>query len=171
MSRYTPLALLIAGALVVGVAAGCGKDEKKSDSRSAAKTSTMDASGQTLWDRLGGEQAVTAVVHEFVTTGAADPKVNFTRKGTPREWEASPANVKKLERRLVEFISQNTGGPIKYQGRDMVSSHTGMNISDAEFDALAGHLVKALDKFKVKPADRDELVKIVASTRPQIVRK
>ena len=166
MSRFTPLALLLAGVLAVGV--GCNKD-KKSDSASAAKTGDM--SGKTLWDRLGGEPAVTAVVDEFVNTAATDPKVNFTRKGTAREWEASEANVKKLKRRLVEFISQNTGGPLKYQGRDMVSSHTGMNITNAEFDALAGHLVKALDKFKVPQKEKDELVKIVSSTRPQIVGK
>ena len=168
MSRFTPLALLLAGAMVVGV--GCAKDDK-SKSSSAPKMSTKDASGKTLWERLGGEPAVSAVVHEFVTTAATDPKVNFVRKGTPREWEASPANVKRLERRLVEFISDNTGGPIKYQGRDMVSSHTGMNITNSEFDALAGHLVKALDKFKVAQKEKDELVGIIASTRPQIVGK
>ena len=169
MSRFTPLGLLLAGVLAVGV--GCGKDDK-SDSPSV-KQSTMkgDMSGETLWDRLGGEPAVTAVVDEFVKTAAADPKVNFVRKGTPREWEATEANVKRLRRRLVEFVSQNTGGPLKYQGRDMVSSHSGMNITNAEFDALAGHLVRALEKFNVPQQEKDELVKIVASTRPQIVGK
>jgi hemoglobin len=170
MSRFTPLALFLASVLMVAVGVGCGKDNK-SDSKSP-KTSPMNAtSGSTLWDRLGGEPAVTAVVDEFVNTAATDPKVNFVRKGTPREWEASPANVKRLKRRLVEFISANTGGPLKYQGRDMVSSHTGMNITNSEFDALAGHLVRALDKFKVEQQEKDELVKIVASTRPQIVGK
>ena len=168
MSRFTPLALLLAGLLAVGV--GCNKDDK-SDSASMKSTKSGDMSGKTLWDRLGGEPAVTAVVEEFVNTAAPDPKVNFTRKGTPREWEASEANVKKLKRRLVEFISTNTGGPLKYQGRDMVSSHTGMNITNSEFDALAGHLVKALDKFKVPQQEKDELVKIVSSTRPQMVGK
>jgi hemoglobin len=171
MSRFTPLALLMAGALVLGAGVGCGKDEDKRDKRMDAKMSTKDASGRTLWERLGGKPAVEAVVDEFVNTAAGDPKVNFVRKGTPREWEASEANVKKLKRRLVEFISENTGGPLKYQGRDMVSSHANMNISNAEFDALAGHLVKALDKFKVEQKEKDELMKIIDSTRPQIVGK
>src|SRR5688572_27664030 len=111
MSRFTPFALLLAGVLAIGV--GCNKD-KKDDS--APKMPTGDMSGKTLWDRLGGEPAVTAVVHEFVQTAATDPKVNFVRKGTPREWDPTEANVKRLERRLVEFISANTGGPLKYQG-------------------------------------------------------
>ncbi len=53
----------------------------------------------------------------------------------------------------------------------MVSSHTGMNITNAEFDALASHLVRALDKFNVPQQEKDELVKIVASTRSQMVGK
>ena len=168
MSRFTPLALLLAGALFVGT--GC-KDKKDDHTSKGSKMGSKMPAGKTLWDRLGGEPAVTAVVEEFVNTAAPDPKVNFTRKGTAREWEASEANVKKLKRRLVEFISQNSGGPLKYQGRDMVSSHSGMNISNAEFDALAGHLVKALDKFKVPQKEKDELISIVASTKGQMVGK
>ena len=168
MSRFTPLALLLAGVLAVGV--GCNKD-KKDDAASMKPANRGDMSGKTLWDRLGGEPAVSAVVDEFVKTAAADPKVNFTRQGTPRQWDPSEANVKRLKRRLVEFISQNTGGPLKYQGRDMVSAHTGMNITNSEFDALAGHLVRALDKFNVGQQEKDELVQIVSSTRPQMVGK
>src|SRR5262245_38978531 len=60
---------------------------------------------RTLYDRLGGEKAVTAVVDDFVARAAKNPKVNFTRKGTDAEWEASQENVARLKKHLVQFVS------------------------------------------------------------------
>lgn len=170
MNRFTPFALLLAGALVVGV--GCHMDDKDSMDHNK-KTDTMSSKnmGKSLWDRLGGEPAVTAVVDDFVGRAASDPKVNFTRKGHPAEWNASPANVAKLKKGLVTFISENTGGPLKYKGKDMVAVHTGMEISDAEFNALAADLGASLDKFKVPAKEKNELIAVVASTRGSIVNK
>src|SRR5688572_16035996 len=168
MSRFNPFALLIAGALVLGVAPGCEMFDKDKDQ----KSEKADAkSGKKLWYRLGGEKAVTAVVDDFVGRAAPDPKVNFFRKGTPVEWKPTDAEVARFKRLLVEFISENTGGPLKYTGRPMATSHRGMKINNAEFDALAGHLSATLDKFKVQKTDKDELLKIVGSTRGEIVGK
>jgi hemoglobin len=119
-----------------------------------------------LWDRLGGEAAVKAVVHDFVLAAAPDPKVNFFRDG---KYKLDDAGVVKLEKLLVEMISSATGGPLKYTGRSMKESHAGMKITEAEFGALAGHLIATLKKFKVPQAELDELVAIVASTKGDIV--
>jgi hemoglobin len=121
-----------------------------------------------LWDRLGGEKAVRAVVEDFVASAAPDPKVNFFRDG---KYKLDAKGVEKLKQQLVELVSMVTGGPLKYTGRSMKESHKGMGITDAEFDALAGHLVATLKKFNVPQAEMDELVKIVASTRGDIVEK
>ncbi len=123
---------------------------------------------KSLWDRLGGEKAVRAVVHDFVLAAAEDKKVNFFRDG---KYKLDGKGVEKLEQLLVELVSAVSGGPFKYTGRDMKTSHKGMGITDAEFDALAGHLVATLKKFKVPQAEMDELVKIVAGTRGDIVEK
>jgi hemoglobin len=119
-----------------------------------------------LWDRLGGEKAVRAVVHDFVGVAAADRKVDFFAVGSSN-W--MPKGVEHLEQLLVELISATSGGPLKYTGKDMKTSHAGMKITDAEFDALAGDLIATLKKFKVPQAEIDELVKIVGSTRKDIV--
>ena len=79
-----------------------------------------------LWDRLGGEAAVKAVVHDFVVLAAADPKVDFFRGG---KYTLDAEGVANLERRLVELISAVSGGPLKYEGRDMKSVHEGMGIT------------------------------------------
>jgi hemoglobin len=129
------------------------------------------ATKKPLYERLGGQKAITAVVDDFVARAAGNPKVNFTRKGTDVEWKPSEENVKVLKRHLVQLVSKVTGGPQKYEGRDMKTAHRGMTISDEEFDALAGDLIATLDKFKVPKQEQDELVKIVASTRKDIVER
>lgn len=119
-----------------------------------------------LWDRLGGEDAVKAVVHDFVAKAAGDEKVNFTRDG---KYKLDDAGIANLERLLVEQISAGTGGPIKYSGRGMKELHKGMKITDEEFDALAADLVEVLKDYKVPQKEIDELVGIVASTKKDIV--
>jgi hemoglobin len=122
-----------------------------------------------LYERLGGETAVRAVVDDFVARAAADPAVNFTREGRPTPWQPTPQNLARLKQRLVEFIATTAGGPMQYGGRDMVTAHRGMGITNAEFDALAGHLRAALDANDVPRRERDELLQAVSSTRGAIV--
>ncbi|QEL15378.1 group I truncated hemoglobin [Limnoglobus roseus] len=131
-----------------------------------AKAMAKAADAKPLWDRLGGEKAVAAVVHDFVIAAAPDPKVNFFRDG---KYKLDDAGVKKLETMLVEMISSATGGPLKYNGRNMKDTHKGMKITEEEFNALAGHLVATLKKYNVPQAEMDELVGIVASTKGDIV--
>jgi hemoglobin len=126
---------------------------------------------KSLYDRLGGEKAITAVVNDFVGRAATDERVNFFRKGTDREWKPSEKEVAMLKTHLVNLIGMLTGGPQKYSGRDMKTSHAGMKITDAEFDALAGDLKTSLAHFKVPAKEQDELLAIVGSTRGDIVER
>ena len=158
------LAIVLLGA---GLLAGCA-GQGTMDRPSAMK----DQDGaRSLYERLGGEAALKAVVDDFVGRAAANPKVNFTRKGTAHEWTASGENVARLKAHLVQFISMATGGPHKYEGRAMKPVHAGMGITEAEFGALAGDLIASLDKFKVPQKEKDELIAIVASTKKDIVEK
>jgi hemoglobin len=123
-------------------------------------------STKSLWARLGGEPAVKAVVHDFVVKAASDPKVDFTRDG---KFPIDAAGVAHLEELLVQLISATTGGPLKYTGRDMKSSHAGMAITEDQFTALAVDLIDVLKSYKVPQKEIDELVAIVASTKKDIV--
>jgi hemoglobin len=124
---------------------------------------------RSLFDRLGGAPAVTKVVDDFVAVAAADPKVNFARKGQPEPWDAKPEQVALLKKRLVEFVSAATGGDAHYNGQDMVTAHRGMNVTDAEFDALASDLKAALEKNSVPVREQAELLAVVNRTRSAIV--
>src|SRR5207244_3864765 len=91
----------------------------------------------TLWERLGGEDNVKKVIDDVVAAAAKDPKVDFFRSN---KFTLDEQGVGKLKKRLVEFVSTATGGPLKYEGKSMKEVHKGMAITDAEFNALAGHL-------------------------------
>jgi hemoglobin len=121
---------------------------------------------QPLWARLGGEITVKAVVHDFVALAARDPQVDFSRGGMH---SLDSEMTDKIETLLVEFISAASGGPLRYQGRDMKTVHRGMAITDAQFDAMAGDLGVALRKYEVPKKETGELLAILASTRKDIV--
>jgi hemoglobin len=131
----------------------------------------VPGASKSLYERLGGEPAIKAVVDDLVARLAADPKVNVTRKGTNKEWSPTPENVAKLKKNFVDYIGQVTGGPQKYTGKSMKEVHAGMQISLAEFEAAAADLKATLDKFHVPAAEQAELFKIVGSTAPDIVEK
>jgi hemoglobin len=122
-----------------------------------------------LYERLGGEAGIAAVVDTLVALAAADSALNFTRQGTANEWQATPENVALFKTRMVQFIGQATGGPQVYEGRDMGTAHEGMEITDAEFDRLGGHLSAALSAHDVPEEEKQELFTIVESTRDAVV--
>ncbi len=119
---------------------------------------------KSLFERLGGQPAITAVVDSFVNTTAVNPKVNFFRDG-----KYKGLDVVHLKKQVTSFIVQVTGGPSEYKGRDMKTAHVGMKITADEFTAIAGDLAATLDKFKVPKAEKDELMAIAASTQKDIV--
>ncbi|MFO0952662.1 MAG: group 1 truncated hemoglobin [Isosphaeraceae bacterium] len=123
---------------------------------------------KSLWTRLGGEPAVKAVVHDFVGLAATDPKVDFLRGG---KYQIDAAGVANLEKLLVEMVSEVSGGPLKYSGRDMKTVHAGMAITKEQFGAIAADLIAVLKKYKVPQKEIDELVGIIATTQKDIVEK
>lgn len=136
----------------------------------ATAPTTSVVAEKTLYERLGGEAAIRAVVDDFVPRTAANPAVNFTRQGQPRTWEATPENIETLKKHLVQFVSIATGAKdVAYGGRDMVAAHTGLKITDAEFDALAADLAASCDKLGVPAKEKQELLAIAGSTRGSIV--
>ena len=162
---------LVIGAGLAGLAGGCAKQNSEATCASTCHATGGAMAMPSLYDRLGGKPAITAVVEDFVGRAAGNPKVNFTRKGTGAEWAATPENVAHLKAMLVEFVAMASGGPVKYTGQDMKGAHAGMKISNAEFDALAMDLKASLDKFKVPEREQKELLGAVEGTRKDIVER
>src|SRR2546427_6396927 len=117
----------------------------------------------TLYQRLGGREAIKLVVDDFVANMAADPRVSGRFKGL------DAARVAKLQTNLADQICDTTGGPCAYLGRDMKTVHTGMGITEAEWSATVEDLVKSLTKFKVPPKEQQELLAILGPMKKDIV--
>ena len=116
--------------------------------------------GQSLFERLGGKRAITAVIDDFVARCASDARINgkFARTDIPR-----------LKASLVDQVCEATGGPCTYRGRDMRTTHDGMQVTAGEFDALVADLVATLDGFHVPDAEKNELLGALAPMRSDIV--
>ena len=121
---------------------------------------TTAGADKPLFDRLGGLDAIKAVVGEFLTNVAADDKIKA---------RFANANLEGLRAKLVDQICQATGGPCNYTGLDMKSAHAGMKVTEDEFNALVGDLVKALDKFKVPEKEKGELLGALGAMKPDII--
>jgi len=115
---------------------------------------------QSLFDRLGGKDAIVAVVDDFVARCAGDDRINakFGRTDIPR-----------LKKMLVDQVCEAAGGPCTYTGRDMKETHTGMGVTKGEFDSLVEDLVATLDGFNVPKAEHEELLGLLGPMQGDIV--
>jgi hemoglobin len=113
-----------------------------------------------LYERLGGLDAITAVVDSFVARCAGDDRINrkFERTDIPR-----------LKEMLLDQVCEAAGGPCTYTGRDMRETHDGMEVTAGEFDALVKDLLATLDELDVPKADQDELLGLLGPMRGDIV--
>jgi hemoglobin len=135
---------------------------------------------RSLFDRLGGQDGIAAIVDDFVNRAIADPRVNWERKGVTYgglgigrnksvEWKADAPAVAQLKKHIVQFVALSTGGPAFYDGLEMKAAHANKHVTNAEFDATVGDLKATLDKLQVPAKEQKELLSIVESTRPQVV--
>jgi hemoglobin len=113
-----------------------------------------------LYERLGGVDAITAVARAFDDRAGKDDRINqkFAR-----------TNLERLTKEFVEQLCQDSGGPCSYTGLSMKESHTNMGVTNGEFDAFMEDLVAVLDDFKVGKAEQDELLNLLRPMREDIV--
>ncbi|PIQ26964.1 hypothetical protein COW36_16960 [bacterium (Candidatus Blackallbacteria) CG17_big_fil_post_rev_8_21_14_2_50_48_46] len=113
-----------------------------------------------LYDRLGQLPAITALVEDLYKNIAKDERINGFFIGS---------NPEEINRLLTEQICEATGGPCKYSGRDMLTVHTGMNITEAQFNALVEDLIQSMNKFKVAEREQKEILQALGSMKGDIV--
>lgn len=113
-----------------------------------------------LYERLGGLDAIEAVVDSFVGRCAGDDRINgkFERTDIPR-----------LKKMLVDQLCEAAGGPCTYTGRAMRETHDGMQVTAGEFEALVEDLVATLDVFDVPEPEQEELLALLGPMRDEIV--
>lgn len=115
---------------------------------------------QPLYQRLGGDTAIAAIVDDAVANIAADPRINQRFRHT---------GALHLRKNLVDLFCARTGGPCVYTGRDMSAAHDGMNIRDDEFNALVEDLALSLEKHRVPEAEKRELLAILGQMKNAVI--
>ena len=120
----------------------------------------MTTQTTSLYDRLGGLDAINAAVDSWVARVAGDDRINrkFERTDIPR-----------LKKEVADQLCEVTGGPCAYTGRSMWDTHAGMKTTAGEFDVVMQHLGATLDEFNVPKTEQDELVELLRPMRGDIV--
>ncbi len=118
---------------------------------------------KSLYERLGGYDAISAVVDVFLVKVWDAPVVDryFVGMGTDTR--------NQLRQKNKNLLCANTGGPCKKINRPLGEAHVGLGITDAEFDIVAGHLGTTLKEFKVPQKEYDEVMTKVGGLRPYVV--
>lgn len=114
----------------------------------------------TLYERLGGLPAITAVVDKSVDRHVADPRTRHTFDGI---------NLKALKASIVSQVCNASGGPCKYEGATMIEAHRELAITPLQFDVVIGHIRASLDELHVGAREQQELLQIILPMKPDIV--
>ena len=130
----------------------------------AAQDKMMGAAAQdkSLYERLGGEAAISAVIDDFAARVLADARVNK---------KFAKSDPQRLVFHLKEQVCAVTGGPCKYTGNSMTATHHNMKVTEGEFNALVEDLVATLDKFNVPAKEKDEVLALASTLKKDIVEK
>jgi hemoglobin len=123
------------------------------------------AQEKSLYERVGGYNALAAVVDDFIGRLVTDKQFEKFFVGH------SDDSKKRIRQHILDQFCAATGGPCVYTGREMKTSHAGLGITEAQWDAAAKHLVASLDKFKVPEKEKGEILMFVTSLKKDIVEK
>lgn len=120
-------------------------------------------SNKTLYERLGGYDAIVAVANNLMPRLEGDAQLG-------RFWQHRGSDGLQREKQLlIDFLCSNAGGHMHYTGRDMKTSHKGMKITDGDWSIFSGHLNATLEAFHVPKAERTEVLAFIQSTKADIV--
>lgn len=120
---------------------------------------------KSLYERVGGYNALAAVVDDFIVRLVTDKQFEKFFSGHSND------SKKRIRQHILDQFCAATGGPCVYTGRDMKTTHGGLGITEAQWDAAAKHLVASFDKFKVPEKEKSELLAFVTSLKKDIVEK
>ena len=120
---------------------------------------------KSLYERLGGYGAISAVVNDFAEKLFVDPDVGPFFKGMGTDTRKS------FIQKNINLVCNVTGGSCKVLSRPAKTVHAGLGITQKEFDIVANHLIDTLDAFNVPAKEKQELLAIIDTLKPDIVER
>ena len=120
-------------------------------------------SSETLYDRLGGYDGITAFVDNLLPRLTGDAQMG-------RFWEnRGDDGIAREKQLLIDYLCNIAGGPVYYTGRDMKTSHKGMKISESDWDIFLGHAGDTMSALQVPKQECDEVVAFVLTLKNDLV--
>ncbi len=113
-----------------------------------------------LYDRLGGWDGIDQIVRDTISNHQENPEISHY---------FDDVDVDKLAGHVTAFFAAGTGGPAKYEGRDMTTTHATMGLSDADFDSAVADVLKAVKKNGIDSESAAEVASILESLRPAVM--
>ena len=114
----------------------------------------------TLYEDIGGEDAIAAVVEDFYDRVLADDSL------APHFEDTS---MDELRDHQQQFLGMVTGGPVEYSGADMRAAHEGMGITEEAFGRVATHLAEALGENGLEEGNTEAILDEVGALEPDVV--
>ena len=124
---------------------------------------TYASEEKSLYDRLGGYDAIAAVVDDFIGKLLNDDQLSRFFVGH------STDSKKGMRQLIVDQLCEVTGGPCVYKGRSMRTSHDGLGITEDDWNKAVQHLIATLDKFNVPEKEKAQVLATAGSLHGQIV--
>lgn len=121
---------------------------------------------QSLYERIGGVNAITMVVDRFSDEVVKNPKLNVNP--ALKEWNQS-GKLPGLKFMRTLWICQATGGPFQYTGKDMHEAHKDLHITSEEFDEVGAEIARALDHFNVPEREKQEVLAAIVARKTEVV--
>lgn len=122
---------------------------------------------KTLFERLGGTAGITAIVDDIFEAHLNNPAINARFK----PYTEQPERLAKIRQHTIEFFSVGGGGPVEYKGRDMPTTHQGMNISATEYMHMIDDIMGVLEKHKIDDESKKDVLAILWSLKETIMSK
>lgn len=120
---------------------------------------------KSLYERLGGYNAIAAVVDDFMARQVADPQLARFFVGH------STDSKRRIRQLIVDQLCEATGGPCIYTGRDTKTTHAGLGLTESDWQVGVKLLTATLDKFKVPQKEKEDVFAAVSSLKKDIVEK
>lgn len=122
---------------------------------------------KSLFDRLGGTQGITRIVDDVVEAHMNNPAIQV--RFLP--YKAQPERMAVIRQHTIDFFSAGSGGAVEYTGRDMTSTHTGMNISAAEYMCVVDDVLQVLTQHNIDEESKKDVLAILWSLKGMIMAK
>ncbi len=121
---------------------------------------------QSLYERIGGVNAIASVVERFSDQVVKNPKLNVNP--ALKKWNKS-GQLPGLKFMRILWLCNVAGGPFQYTGKELGEAHKDLHLTSEEFDEVGAEIASALDYFKVPEREKGEVMAAIVAHKAEVI--